>query len=80
MIATDIGAVAELVESGRTGLHFRSGDSVDLITQVEWALTHPQEWFKMRKQARAEFVSKYTAKENYQILQTVFALATASRS
>ncbi len=79
VIATDIGAIAELVESGRTGLHFRSGDPVDLATQVEWALTHPQAWGKMRKQARAEFVAKYTAQENYRILQTVFALATAQQ-
>jgi glycosyltransferase involved in cell wall biosynthesis len=30
VIAANIGAIAELVDSGRTGLHFRPGDADDL--------------------------------------------------
>ena len=43
VVAADIGAVAELVEHGRTGLKFRPGDPEDLAAQVEWALSHPAE-------------------------------------
>ncbi len=35
-IALMIGAVAELVEYGRTSLRFVQGDRKDLATQVEW--------------------------------------------
>jgi glycosyltransferase involved in cell wall biosynthesis len=64
-IASNIGAIAELIEHGHTGLHFRPGDSEDLVAQVEWALAHLEELTRMRREARAEFEAKYTDQENY---------------
>jgi glycosyltransferase involved in cell wall biosynthesis len=67
-IAANIGAIAELVDHGRTGFHFRSGDPEDLAAQVERALHSASELAVMRREARAEFESKYTAEENYRRL------------
>ena len=75
VIAADIGAVAELVEHGRTGLIFRPGDPEDLATQVEWALSHPAELRGMREEARAEFEAKYTAETNYLALMEIYEAA-----
>ncbi len=72
VIAANIGAVAELVESGRTGLKFRPGDPEDLASKVEWALTHPDMLARMRQEARAEFEAKYTAEQNYQMLMDIY--------
>ena len=72
VIAANIGAVAEVVESGRTGLNFRPGDPEDLAAKVEWALTHPDVLAQMRQEARAEFEAKYTAEQNYQILMEIY--------
>lgn len=72
VIAANIGAIAELVESGRTGLLFRPGDRQDLIRQVEWANTHPEELMQMRRKARAEFEAKYTPEENYRQLMRIY--------
>ncbi|MCP6759819.1 MAG: glycosyltransferase family 4 protein [Fischerella sp. CENA71] len=72
VIAANIGAVAELVDSGRTGLHFRPGDANDLITQVEWILANPTKLADMRQEARAEFEAKYTAQKNYQRLMEFY--------
>ncbi|MDY6802777.1 MAG: glycosyltransferase family 4 protein [Cyanobacteriota bacterium] len=72
VIAANIGAIAELVDSGRTGLLFRPGDREDLIGQVEWANTHPEELTQMRRNARAEFEAKYTAEENYRQLRGIY--------
>ncbi|RAM51556.1 MAG: glycosyltransferase family 1 protein [Hapalosiphonaceae cyanobacterium JJU2] len=72
VIAANIGAVAELVDSGRTGLHFRPGDANDLITQVEWILANPAKLADMRQEARAEFEAKYTAEKNYQKLMEIY--------
>jgi glycosyltransferase involved in cell wall biosynthesis len=81
VIAANIGAIAELVDSGRTGLHFRPGDSEDLAARVEWALTHPTELALMRQEARAEFEAKYTAAKNYQKLMEIYDKArTAAAS
>jgi glycosyltransferase involved in cell wall biosynthesis len=75
VIAANIGAVAELVEHGRTGLKFRPGDAEDLVTQVEWALSHPAELQSMREEVRAEFEAKYTAERNYRALMEIYEAA-----
>jgi glycosyltransferase involved in cell wall biosynthesis len=75
VIAANIGAVAELVEHGRTGLKFRPGDPEDLVTQVEWALSHPAELRGMREEVRAEFEAKYTAERNYRALMEIYEAA-----
>jgi glycosyltransferase involved in cell wall biosynthesis len=75
VIAANIGAVAELVEHGRTGLEFRPGDPEDLVTQVEWAMSHPAELRRMRDEVRAEFEAKYTAERNYRALMEIYEAA-----
>jgi glycosyltransferase involved in cell wall biosynthesis len=75
VIAANIGAVAELVEHGRTGLKFRPGDPEDLVTQVEWALSHSAELRRMREEVRAEFEAKYTAERNYRTLMEIYEAA-----
>jgi glycosyltransferase involved in cell wall biosynthesis len=75
VIAANIGAVAELVEHGRTGLKFRPGDPEDLVTQVEWALSHPAELRSMREEVRGEFEAKYTAERNYRALMEIYEAA-----
>src|SRR5215213_9426684 len=75
VIAANIGAVAELVEHGRTGLKFRPGDPEDLATQVEWALSHSAELRRMREEVRAEFEAKYTAERNYRALMEIYEAA-----
>jgi glycosyltransferase involved in cell wall biosynthesis len=72
VIAANIGAIAELVDSGRTGLHFRPGDADDLAAKVEWMLANPVKLAHMRQEARAEFEAKYTANKNYQKLMEIY--------
>lgn len=75
VIASKLGAIAEIVDHGRTGLHFRPGDADDLVRQVDWALKHPSRLTEMGHEARAEFEAKYTAKENYRRLLEIYELA-----
>jgi len=79
VIAANIGAVGELVEHGRTGLHFRPGDPEDLATRVGWALSHPAELGRMREEARAEYEAKYTAERNYRALMEIYEFALARK-
>src|SRR5439155_8654186 len=64
VICSRIGAMQEIVEDGRTGLHFTSGDAVHLHEQVEWAWTHPEDMAIMGNEARHEYETKYTAARN----------------
>lgn len=72
VVASNIGAITELIDHKRTGMHFRPSDPTDLATQVEWILDHPQELRQMRQEARAEFEAKYTAKDNYKRLMEIY--------
>jgi glycosyltransferase involved in cell wall biosynthesis len=75
VIASDLGALAELVEDGRTGLRFRPRDPEDLAAKVEWACTHPRELAAMGREARREYELKYTAERNYELLMEIYRLA-----
>ncbi len=77
VIASDTGGMAELVDDGRTGRLFRTGDACDLAQAVEWALDHPEELARMRGEARAEFEANYTAERNYQQLMAIYRQALA---
>ncbi|MBW4518523.1 MAG: glycosyltransferase family 4 protein [Scytolyngbya sp. HA4215-MV1] len=72
VIASNIGAIAELVEHGRTGLHFRPGDAADLTDKVEWLLSNQADLNQMRQQARVGFETKYTAARNYRRLMEIY--------
>ncbi|HXN45443.1 MAG TPA: glycosyltransferase [Bryobacteraceae bacterium] len=80
VIASRRGAMAEVVEDGRTGLLFRPSDAGDLAATVAWAASHPTELSRMRREARAEFESRYTAGLNYQALIEIYERARSSRS
>lgn len=75
VLVSAIGALAELVDPGRTGFHFRPGDPEDLASKVEWAWTHPRQLAEMRREARAEYEAKYTAERNYEMLMDIYHLA-----
>lgn len=75
IVASGMGNMASLVEHGRTGLHFKPGDSSDLAAQVMWALEHPEAVAQMRVQARAEFERSYTSEVNYLMLMEIYERA-----
>lgn len=72
VIGAKIGAIAELIDHGRTGLHFIPGDPFDLAAQVDWLLSHPAQIQSMRQAARAEFEQRYTANINYAQLLDIY--------
>ncbi len=75
VIASNIGATAELVCDGRTGLLFRSRDARDLAAKIEWAFRHEEQVRLMGREARVEYETKYTAGINYRKLMEMYELA-----
>lgn len=67
----------EIVEEGRTGLHFTPGDSQDLAEKVQWAWDHPERMQQMGREARQEYERKYTAEKNYPRLMQIYREAIA---
>lgn len=79
VLVSKIGAIAELIDHKRTGLHFAPGDVRDLVSKVEWILSNPRCLTAMRQAARQEFEAKYTARVNINILMEVYAAALENR-
>jgi glycosyltransferase involved in cell wall biosynthesis len=75
VIVSRLGAMAEIVGDGRTGLHFDPGNPKDLTAKVEWAWIHEKEMEEMGREARREYEEKYTAKKNYEILMDIYETA-----
>lgn len=80
VIASHLGAMAEIVDGGRTGLHFTPGDAEDLTVKIQWAWTHPAEMEAMGRAARSEYEAKYTAERNYQMLLRIYETAISKHA
>jgi len=79
VIASNLGAMAEIVTDGYTGLLFTPGDPADLAEKVRWAEAHPTEMASMGRNARAEYEAKYTPDANYQQLIAIYQRALEHR-
>lgn len=77
VIASRLGAMAEIIDDARTGLHFEPGDPQDLAAKVEWAWSHPEAMQAMGQEARREYEEKYTAERNYKMLMDIYHHAVA---
>ena len=75
VVASDHGAVAELVEHGRTGRLFRVGDPEDLARQVDFLLDDPSGLAAMRRRARQAYEGHYTGTRNYEALMDIYRRA-----
>ena len=72
VVASDLGAMAELIDPGRTGLLFKPGDADDLARRVRQLLSDGAALARMRAETRREFESKYTAGHNARQLLDVY--------
>jgi glycosyltransferase involved in cell wall biosynthesis len=75
VIASNLGALAELVEDGRTGLRFAPGDAPALASRVQQLFGDPESTARMRQSARQEYEEKYMAERNHQLLLQIYQRA-----
>jgi glycosyltransferase involved in cell wall biosynthesis len=76
VIASNLGAMAELVQDRRTGLLFEPGNHEDLAEKITWMVEHENECIEMGKNARKVFEQKYTTEKNLEILINIYNKAT----
>lgn len=75
VVAARHGALAELVEDGRTGAQFEPGNAADLAGAVETLVARPGDLAALRRRARAEFEAKFQPAANYTALMRTYARA-----
>lgn len=78
VIASRLGAMAELCEDMQTGLLFDPGNAGDLAQKMHWVLDHPDLVQKMRSTARKVYENRYMINDNCAIL--IHAYETAKQS
>ena len=80
VIASRMGAMAELIEDGSTGLLFEPGSAEDLAKKIAWAEANPEAMRAMGKHARNEYEAKYTSERNYKQLIEIYMEAIIARN
>jgi len=79
VIASRLGAMAEIVDDGCTGLHFKPGDPEDLAAKVRDILADPLRLTGMRQAARQTFDQNFTADANHKVLMAIYERAMGRR-
>jgi glycosyltransferase involved in cell wall biosynthesis len=72
VIASRIGALADLVKDGETGLLFEPGSPRDLADKMAWVLGHPEQMAEMGRKARAQYEVEFSADVNYRLLMGIY--------
>ena len=77
VIASRVGALAEIVKEGETGLLITPGSVDELADRIEWASTHPDEMARMGRNARLAYEERFTPAHNYKELLAIYREAIA---
>lgn len=81
VIASDIGALKEMVPASTTGWRFPAGDAAALAERLgHVASLGVDEILAFKQRAKAEYFSKYTAESNYKTLMAIYAEAIAEEA
>ncbi len=72
VVAAGLGAAAEIVRDGRSGLHFRPGDAADLAARAAWLWSRPGECRRMGVEGRAQFEAEYGEPRNCRTLMGIY--------
>jgi len=72
VVASELGAMKEVVVHGRTGLLFRPGDAEDLAAKVSFAWNNSGYLARLGRFARQEYELKYTSERNHAALIRIY--------
>ena len=75
VICSALGSMQEIVTDGLTGLHFTPGDPVSLAEKVAQGWDSPLRMHEMGVAARREYLTRYTAEQNYSQLSGIYQAA-----
>ena len=79
VVASNLGAMAELVRHEETGFLFPPGDAAALAQSVNRIAEDTPGTQCMRERARRDFLARFTRDRSYRQLQTIYSAALAGR-
>ena len=71
-LVSDLGALTELVEEGKTGFRVQPGEVHDWQEKLQWSADHPIQLERMGQRARRVYLEKYTPEINYKYLMEIY--------
>ena len=80
VLASRLASLEEIIEDKGNGMLFEAGNPSDLIQKAQWLIGHGNELERMAARARATFEQKYSARQNYEQLMTVYKKVMAQAS
>jgi glycosyltransferase involved in cell wall biosynthesis len=80
ILASNIGVLTEIIQTGKTGLKFKPGDPNDLGRIVEEAWSQKDWLATMARNARDEYLEKYTLIRHYENIHEIYHKAILSRA
>lgn len=80
VLCSKLGGMQEIVDDGRTGLHFEPGNATDLASKLTALLAQPGKIAQMGIAARWEYKSRYTAARNYSLLMQIYEQSIRTHS
>jgi len=79
VIASNIGAIPEIVIDNKTGLLFDSGNINSLIEKLNWSIKNPEKLKVLGRNAFEHFTENYTPEKNIKILENIYEEAINNR-
>jgi len=71
-VVADHTGPAEIVRDGLDGLHFRTGDPVDLARKIEYLLAHPAQRLAMRSSGRERASKLFDVRQNTRRIESIW--------
>jgi len=68
VVATDLGSRRELVQAGKTGILYKTGNVEELVSAIQFLSSQPELADKMGQEGREQVRQKYTPEAHYQSL------------
>ena len=80
VLASNIGAISEIIKDKYNGILFETGNIIDLREKINWILTNPEQCEKIKQNALNEFSLKYSKERNYELLIKIYKEAMEDQS
>ncbi len=72
VVASDYGSMSQIVKDKENGLLFEMGNPADLADKAGWLASQPHRLEEMRRRARLEFETRYSAQQNLNMLLDIY--------
>ncbi len=78
VVGSNYGSMPQVIKDNQNGILFEVRNPADLAQKAQWLASQPHKLADMRQQARQEFETRYSAKQNLQMLLDIYREAAGA--